>query len=290
MRKVYYRRKRVKWGRLFGVIGVFVLLVAVVAGGITAAATQRKPKFDDSILGAAYVEEEMPIPTATPKPTPKPTGKNVREPKFKAEMVSAYNGDGGKSAYLTFDDGPTTNITPKILDILKEKNAVATFFLLGKNVEAHPELVQRELAEGHALANHSYSHDYKKLYNGTDYFREDIKKAEQAIRNAVGDAGVTKVFRFPGGSFEKSKNPQKEVLYEEGYVFIDWNSLNGDAEAQNVPASKLLENVKKTTKGINNVVILMHDAATKQTTVDALPSIIDYLREEGYEFKTLKNE
>ena len=144
MRKVYYRRKRVKWGRLFGVIGVFVLLVAVVAGGITVAATQRKPKFDDSILGTAYVEEEMPIPTATPKPTPKPTGKNVREPKFKAEMVSAYNGDGGKSAYLTFDDGPTTNITPKILDILKEKNAVATFFLSGKKCRSTP----RSLSSG----------------------------------------------------------------------------------------------------------------------------------------------
>ncbi|MEG1880841.1 MAG: polysaccharide deacetylase, partial [Oscillospiraceae bacterium] len=136
--------------------------------------------------------------------------------------------------------------------------------------------------------NHTYSHDYKKLYSDVAYFMEDVKKADDVIAKNIAAEAVTKIFRFPGGSFEKSKDPQKEALYENGYVFVDWNCLNGDAEGQNIPPDKLLAKVKKDAKN-DNVVILMHDAATKQTTVDALGSIIDYLRSAGYTLKALEN-
>ena len=228
-----------------------------------------------------------PTPTPTPAPTPIPP-EQIRQPQFKTELTSVYN-QPEKIAYLTFDDGPTANITPQILDILKEKNVKATFFVLGVNVVKNPDIAKRAVAEGHVLANHSYSHDYKKIYNGTESFLEDLKKTEAVILETVGEEGFVKVYRFPGGSFEAKKNPQKDALHEVGYYYLDWNTLNGDAEGHNIPAKTLVDNVRTRTQGKRNAVILLHDAATKQTTVDSLAEIIDYLTSEGYTFKTLKD-
>lgn len=248
------------------------------------------PTYDDSILGSEYTPNEMPVPTATPAPKPTmPPNFVERTSPYAAEFISIYNQYEQKIAYLTFDDGPTAKITPQILDILKEQDVKASFFVLGKHVANNPDLAKRIVDEGHILANHSYSHDYASLYNGTDFFAEDIKKTEQIIIDTVGENGYVKVFRFPGGSFEKSKDPQKEKLSELGYVFLDWNALNGDAEGHNVAPATLLKKVQNTTKNTTNAVILMHDASTKQTTVDALPSIIEHLRNEGFVFKTLKD-
>ena len=160
---------------------------------------------------------------------------------------------------------------------------------MGVNVVKNPDIAKRAVAEGHVLANHSYSHDYKKIYNGTESFLEDLKKTEAVILETVGEEGFVKVYRFPGGSFEAKKNPQKDALHEVGYYYLDWNTLNGDAEGHNIPAKTLVDNVRTRTQGKRNAVILLHDAATKQTTVDSLAEIIDYLTSEGYTFKTLKD-
>ncbi|MBR6728924.1 MAG: polysaccharide deacetylase [Clostridia bacterium] len=266
---------------------MLIIIVTAVICGIRFL-INLAPDYDDAILGSAYTALPMPIPTATPKPTP-PPGFSERTSAYPAELISIYNNYQEKSAYLTFDDGPTYKITPQILDVLKEKGVKASFFTLGVNVEKYPEIAQRAVSEGHVLANHSYSHDYKMLYNGTEFFIEDVKKTEEIIINTVGAEGFVKVFRFPGGSFEKSKDPQKQALVDLGYHFIDWNALNGDAEGHNVSPETQLNKIKGSTKGMTNVVILMHDAATKQTTVDALPAIIDYLKSEGFVFKTLKD-
>lgn len=269
-------------GTLLVVIIVVILGIRFVLGLI--------PTYDDTILGSEYAPFDMPVPTATPTPKPTiPPNFVERTSTYAAEFISIYNQHEQKIAYLTFDDGPTAKITPQILDVLKEQDVKATFFVLGKNVANNPDLARQTVEEGHVLANHSYAHDYAALYNSTELFAEDVKKTEQTIIDTVGENGYVKVFRFPGGSFEKRKDPQKEKLSELGYVFLDWNALNGDAEGHNVPPATLLENVQKTTKNATNAVILMHDAATKQTTVDALPSIIEYLRNEGFVFRTLKD-
>ncbi len=281
------RRFRVNFKVMIPRIVFLIILVCVIVFGVRSIADSCKMKYDDTILGAEYLATEMPIPTATPTPTPVPDIPII-SPKYEAELVSVYN-QPEKLAFLTFDDGPTSKITPQVLDILKEKGVPATFFVLGSNVEKNPDIAKRAISEGHVLANHSYSHDYEKLYNGTEFFLEDIKKTEGIILNTVGEEGYVKVFRFPGGSFEESKDPQKNALASIGYKFLDWNALNGDAEAQNVPPETLLEKTKKSTSGMRNVVILMHDAATKQTTVDSLHSTIDYLISEGFQFRTLKD-
>lgn len=289
MSRRFYSRKRINVKRFIPFVVLCLLLICAVIVGMHALFQKTKISYDDSILGSAYADSEMPIPTATPKPTV-PPGFIVETARHEADFIDIYNQYEQRIAYLTFDDGPTANITPQMLDILKEKGVTATFFVLGQNVAAYPDLAKRAVSEGHILANHSYSHNYTALYgDDINLFKEEVQKADETIVNTVGEEGRVKIFRFPGGSFEAKKDPQKQALLEIGYQYIDWNALSGDAEGQNVPPESQLAYVKKTVGKKRNAVILMHDAATKQTTVDALSGIIDYLKGEGFVFKNLKD-
>ena len=208
--------------------------------------------------------------------------------KYAVSVEDAYVRDGNKVAYLTFDDGPTENITPHILDVLAKYEVKATFFVLGKLAEANPELLRREVREGHAIGNHSYSHVYKQIYASSDSLMQEVKKTEQVLKEILGDGFSTRVFRFPGGSFDTYKQPMKEVLKEKGYVYVDWNTVNGDEEIKNPSADALFNKVKETAGAKEKLVVLMHDSANKQTTLQSLPRVIEYLKAQGYAFKTLK--
>lgn len=194
---------------------------------------------------------------------------------------------GEKIAYLTFDDGPSIKTTPKILDTLKSYNVKATFFVVGKLAEANRDLIIRENAEGNAIGDHTFTHDYKYLYQNPQIFISDISKCAETLHSILGAEFKIKYIRFPGGSFGKKLEPFREAVEAAGYSFIDWNSLNGDAEGANIPPDKLVSRIKQTSKGKNTLVILMHDAPAKKTTVQALPQIIEYLKSEGFIFKTL---
>ncbi len=191
-----------------------------------------------------------------------------------------------KVAYLTFDDGPTTKITPQILDILDDYNIKATFFVIGSLAEVNQDVLKDVDMRGHIIGNHTYSHDYKLIYSSVNALMKDIDKADEVLESILPNY-KRGLFRFPMGSFKKYQFV--EAVKNKGYKHYDWNALNGDAEALNVPANKLISNVKKTVCGKNKVIILMHDAQTKQTTVDSLSRVIDYLLEEGYSFETLNN-
>lgn len=103
-----------------------------------------------------------------------------------------------KKAYLTFDDGPTTKATGKILDILKNEDVKATFFVVGKHVKEHPELVKREYEEGHYIANHGYNHNNKLLYQNMESFKNEIVSTDLEISKAIGvDNYCSHIFRFP---------------------------------------------------------------------------------------------
>lgn len=193
-----------------------------------------------------------------------------------------------KIAYLTFDDGPSSNVTPVILDVLKEKDVKATFFVIGEKAEEYPNLVKRANNEGHALANHSYTHNYDKVYASTDSFIEEMRKTEQVLKNILGEDYVTKVIRFPGGSHGEKKEAFRKAALDNGYKYYDWNALNGDAEGNGFTKEQLLARLKETTQGQAELVVLMHDMGAKQTTAESLPEIIDYLRAEGYEFGILE--
>ncbi|HII4498576.1 TPA: polysaccharide deacetylase family protein [Clostridium perfringens] len=211
-----------------------------------------------------------------------------------------YKGEG-KYVFLTFDDGPS-NSTEKILNILKDKDVHGTFFVLGSSIEKDSKrqaYLKEELKSGNAIANHSYSHDFKKLYPGNklniDYFMDEFNKTNDIMKSILGGEFDCRVLRMPGGYGTRKyyKDPSlKEfdnTLQENGIINVDWNALDGDAEGKPYSTEEMLNYVKKTSKGKNHVVILMHDAAGKEKTVEILPQIIDYYKNEGYEFKVIKN-
>lgn len=206
----------------------------------------------------------------------------------KENIKHIYSSDT-KRAFITFDDGPSNN-TNQILDILKEKDVKGTFFVLGTNVENKPDIVKRMYTEGHFIGNHGYSHVYSSIYQSPETVLEEYNKCNQAIANAIGESEYNShLFRFPGGfvggKYEEIKKQARELLLQNNIVHVDWNALNGDAETSKPTVEFELQRIIETTQGKNSIVILMHDAAAKGTTVEALPQIIDYLKEQGYEFK-----
>ena len=203
--------------------------------------------------------------------------------KLKKEYNQLREQKGVKVVYLTFDDGPTPNNTPRILDILKRNNIKGTFFVIGQN----PDLYKRIVDEGHAIAIHTYSHEYKQVYASVDAFFADLYKLRDLIKEKTGvDPKVT---RFPGGSSTtRVSKPLKQAiinrLTKEGYVYQDWNCDSTDASGNKVPVEKLVKNGVCNVREVN---LLMHDAYAKTTTVEALQQIIDAYKAKGYIFEVL---
>ena len=205
----------------------------------------------------------------------------------KKGMMNIYK-SSAKVAYLTFDDGPSQAVTPLILDLLKEENIKATFFVLGYNVKNNPDIVKRAYLEGHYIANHGYSHNYAKLYSNAKNVLNEYNKAEKEIQKAIGNTEYySHLFRFPGGyyggKYANIKKKAGKLLNENNISYIDWNVLTGDAEGANTK-EKILSNIKKYSKDKGTIVVLMHDAASKILTYETLKDVIDYLRNEGYTF------
>lgn len=193
-----------------------------------------------------------------------------------------------KIAYLTFDDGPTTSATSKILDILKNEKVKATFFVVGKHVKENPELVKRAYEEGHYIANHGYSHNNNLLYKNMESFKQEILSTDIEISKAIGiENYCSHIFRFPNGYMSNMYVHQKEnalnILKELGYVYVDWNSLNKDSEKK-YSNYQLLNNLKQSIKNKGTLIILMHDTTDVNKSYEILKDSIDYLKSKGYIF------
>lgn len=198
-----------------------------------------------------------------------------------------------KIAYLTFDDGPNISVTPKVLDILKKEEVKATFFVIGKNVKQYPEIVKREYEEGHYIANHGYNHNNKKLYKNKESFIKEVKETDEEIGKAIEvENYCSHIFRFPNGFMSSQNKSQKKeavkLLKEMDYTYIDWNCLNNDSIKKYSP-KELLNNLKKTSKGKQTLVILMHDTKDVSDSSKVLEETIKYLKNEGYKFENFYN-
>lgn len=184
--------------------------------------------------------------------------------------------------YLTFDDGPSEN-TAKILDILKERNIKATFFVIGQEDEESKALYRRIVAEGHTLGMHSFSHKYDVIYKSLDAFKEDMEHLQSYLKEVTGVTPT--IMRFPGGSSNKVSNVDVEELIryvkEKGITYYDWNVVSGDATSQVYTPDELVENVMNDVVRYDTSIVLMHDASAKGSTVDALVPMIDQLQELG---------
>jgi len=205
--------------------------------------------------------------------------------------MNAIFASSEKVAYLTFDDGPTTTVTPKILDILKDYQIKATFFILGCNAEQHPDLVKRIYQEGHTIGNHGYSHNNAKLYASKEAFLEEIHKTDKIIGDILGIKNYTcHIFRFPNGStskaYLKEKKEATKWLKEINYNYIDWNALNKDSERK-YSNQVLIENLKESSEGKGTLVVLMHDTGDVNKTYDILADSINFLLSQSYNFKAL---
>ena len=188
-----------------------------------------------------------------------------------------------KKVYLTFDDGPSEN-TEKILDILKEYNVKATFFVIGRTDEYSKSLYKRIVDEGHTIALHSYTHRYSLIYKSLDNYKDDLQRISDLVHDVTGVR--SKFIRFPGGSSNKvSHVSMRDIIRyvtEEGYVYFDWNAINGDATGKTYTVDELVDNAFKDCGKYDTNVVLMHDAESKTSTVEALPKILDKLIEDGY--------
>ncbi|MDO9536310.1 MAG: polysaccharide deacetylase family protein [Bacillota bacterium] len=188
-------------------------------------------------------------------------------------------------AYLTFDDGPGEKVTPQILDILRDENIKATFFVVGERVQRYQEILLRIYEEGHAIGNHTYSHQPAVLFSGVGPFMEEIRNAEETIFGVIGER--PKIFRMPYGTSFPQWPAYKGMLERNGFRHISWNVNSFDASRKNVSAEQILDEVMKQVPGKNEVIILFHDLGS-QTIVDALPDIIRFLQWQGYHFMPIK--
>ena len=187
-----------------------------------------------------------------------------------------------KIAYLTFDDGPYPETTPRILKILKDEDIKATFFVLGSQVARYPYLLKAEYEQGQGIGNHSYSHDYHTVYGSPETFLAEIKQSEEVIFKTIGVR--PRIVRAPGGTQGHFHVNYYNKLDAADYLVYDWNVSSGDSSAPLVPADQLIQTIKTQIPGKSRVIILMHDAGFKTTTVDALPKIVDYLKQQGFSF------
>jgi len=195
--------------------------------------------------------------------------------------------DTGKYVYLTFDDGPSIQ-TEKILEILDEHNVKATFFVVGKSDEESYARYKAIVDSGNSIGLHSYTHDYAQIYASVENFEADLNRISDTVYEATGVR--TMLYRFPGGSSNSIADDIyafTKYLTEHGYTYYDWNSSSRDAASVMPTKEAIIETVLSEVDGKDNVVVLMHDSARKESTVEALPELIVKLKEMGYTIKGL---
>lgn len=288
------RRERLRKKRIRAAI-IFIILIAIIIV-VAVACSMKKGGSEQSNANDVTIEStdnpENVVPTVEPVQT---NTSNIPPATEESDLLQIVKDSvQEKRCYLTFDDGPTENITPQILDTLRKYNIKATFFEVGSLIDSNFDMARRVYEEGHLIANHSDGHNYEKLYASTDTFINEVNACFQKIDAVTGGAQTMRLVRFPGGSYKSSadsfspvKQECKKVLKENGYYYCDWNALNGDAEGKKKDAQGLLDYLKSNMPEGQNVVVLMHDAAAKQSTADSLPLIIEYLISEGYTFHRL---
>lgn len=208
-------------------------------------------------------ETENPVPAAQPE--------DVLQADEDTEAV--------RRVYLTFDDGPSSN-TADILDILAAYDVKATFFVTGKEGDWAEEAYQRIVEEGHTLGMHSYTHKYDEIYASVDAFSTDFYKLQNYLFDVTGVRSM--YYRFPGGSSNRVSDVSVRELIaflnEEGIVYFDWNVSSQDATGTQYTAQELVANCMAGVEKHETVIILLHDASGKGTTVEALPMLIEKIQ------------
>lgn len=195
-------------------------------------------------------------------------------------VPEAETEEGFRKVYLTFDDGPSSN-TNRILDILAEYDVKATFFVVGKEEEEYQALYKRIVEEGHTLAMHSYSHKYDEIYQSIDSYAADLSKLQEFLYDTTGV--WCRYCRFPGGSSNtvSSVDMHDLIAYldEQDMSYFDWNISSGDAASAYISPEDIIKNCMGNIQSFDEAMILMHDASNKDSTVEALPVLIERIQQ-----------
>ncbi len=277
------RRKRVQRLKkiILAVIAAFIVIPVIVSVVLSIRVIQLNQKIQklESLLAAKENETDEVAGIYVTTPVEQSLRDTVSmQQTVEAEDEEAYQ----KQIYLTFDDGPSSN-TDKILDVLKEYDVKATFFVVGKTDEQSIRAYQRIVEEGHTLAMHSYSHKYNEIYESKDNFMEDLEMLQEHLYQITGI--WPRFYRFPGGSSNTvSSTDMQELaacLKENGITYFDWNIASGDAISGQLATDSIVNNCLGSIDNFNECMILMHDAVGKNTTIEALPEIISQVMERG---------
>ena len=209
--------------------------------------------------------------------------------KSRKVVVSEETIEGNGTIYLTFDDGPG-KYTSQILDTLDKYNIKATFFVTSQ-FPGYLDKIKDEYDRGHTVGVHTYSHKWS-IYNAVDSYWNDFSSMENIVYEKTGVH--PKYFRFPGGTsntanckYNDSNNMMEtltNLMTEKGYVYFDWHVDSCDTCKKN-SVNDIINTIKKYVKGSGNYIILMHDI--KKNTMEALPSVIEYLKAHNYTFKKI---
>ena len=206
----------------------------------------------------------------------------------------------GKVVFLTFNDGIDPTLTPQVMNILKEYGVHATFFHIGYTITPeNGDILKRQITEGHAIANHSLSHNFNLLYPGRvpnqSQIVSEVNQTNANFQAILGKDFKTRIFRYPGGHMSwQGLESTDHALAKEDIQWIDWNMLCGDAEPLSVrPTTSesmmaYMDGSQKYFPETTVKVVLMHDTAGKELTVQTLPQIIEYFKNQGYTFGVLE--
>ncbi len=204
-----------------------------------------------------------------------------------AASGSAAGAERQPVVYLTFDDGPSS-LTEKYLDILKKHKIHATFFLIGQQVEEMPEIVERELKEGHEIGVHTYTHESCEIYASCQAYYEDVNKVRDVLEKRFDYK--PQLWRFPWGSANCYIHSYKEEIIqrlgEQNMEYADWN-VSAEDSVGSPTVDSILRNVKKDAFRVKDPVVLMHDSGSNQATLDSLEAVITLFEEQGYRFETM---
>lgn len=257
------------------------------------AADDRDGDLSEQIVRSGYVDIYRPG-SYTVTYTVSDAGGNQTQVQRTVVVEQVYS-NPDSSVYLTFDDGPSSDVTAQVLDILAKNNVKATFFICDYS-ESEIPLLKRMVAEGHTIGIHGYSHEYKTIYASVDAFMENVYKLKDKLKADTGYDAFC--MRFPGGSsntVSKKYCPGimtnlVQLMTDNDMMYVDWNVSSGDASGKRLSPQKIADNVCAGLKHDRGNIVLMHDTSAKQTTADALQKMIDCAKARGYSFYPITKE
>ena len=284
--KGYEGKKRIKYRHILIVIIFIIILLLLIFIGIIKSNNKVQNSEEESSHDLQKIEEE---------------GKEenimiieIGETEAQKEQDENESQESTGTIYLTFDDGPSSDSTPQILDILKRRNIKATFFVLHYSDE-NGQYIKREQEEGHTIGLHGYSHAYSEVYQSADTCMENFRKIQEQVYETTGFN--SNIIRFPGGgSNTVSKKYCEGVMTEvtqrainEGFRYFDWN-VDSDDAGRAKTSDAVYNNVTSAIEPNRQNVVLMHDFAKNQKTIDALERIINFGLDNGYVFKRITED